>query len=136
MSEFISAGYELAVVGTTFRPRQVIEVYPHVALLRLLRADYRVAYKIGRIRQYWPDAPRAERLERLRTKMTTILDGLQPHISDIQLELPRAGASSTQLKQFEDALDGVICGWIGTQYLERKCTAYGDQNGAIWVPTE
>jgi predicted RNase H-like nuclease len=136
MSEFLSAGYQLAVVGTALNPRQVIEVYPHAAVLRLLGAGYRVPYKIGRIRQYWPDATPADRLKKLRGELTRILDALQPHISEIPLELPPVDATVAQLKQFEDALDGVICAWIGTQYLEGRCKAYGDQSAAIWVPTE
>ena len=41
-----------------------------------------------------------------------------------------------QLKEFEDTLDGVVCAWIGTQFLEGRCEAYGDSEAAIWVTRE
>lgn len=136
MAELTAAGYELAVNGTRLRPRQIIEVYPHAALLSLLGADYRVPYKIGRIRQYWRDATREERLQNLRANLTRILEALRAGISDIPIVLPPAGARTAELKRFEDALDGIVCAWIGAQYLDEKCRAYGDEAAAMWVPDD
>ena len=134
MSELRRAGYELAVAGSSPGSLQILEVYPHAALLCLLKANYRVPYKVGRMRQYWPHAEPSERLQKLRAELRRILVGLRPHLSDLTLRLPPASARPSELKRFEDALDGVICAWIGAQYLEGACRAYGDRNAAIWVP--
>jgi predicted RNase H-like nuclease len=128
------AGYELAVCGTPFRRRQVIEVYPHIAAMQLLGSDYRVPYKVARMRKYWPDATPAERIKNVRRKQAQILAALKRKITDIPLRMPPAGSGPSELKRFEDALDGVICAWIGALYLGGKCQAYGDGDSAIWAP--
>jgi hypothetical protein len=48
MAEFRSAGFELAVSGTAPGQGQILEVYPHIAVIRLLGENYRVPYKVGR----------------------------------------------------------------------------------------
>jgi predicted RNase H-like nuclease len=61
------AGLPLATTGTAPGTRPAaLEVYPHVSLLRLMSADYRVPYKVGRARSYWKDiATAAARRTRL-----------------------------------------------------------------------
>jgi predicted RNase H-like nuclease len=134
MCALSEAGYELAVCGTRRRRRQVIEVYPHIAVMQLLGAGYRVPYKIARIRKYWPDATPDERMRNIRRFLARILRALEQRISGIPLRMPPAGAGPAEIKRFEDALDGVVCAWIGAQYLEGKCQAYGDDTSAIWAP--
>jgi predicted RNase H-like nuclease len=134
MCALSSAGYELAVCGTPLRRRQVIEVYPHIAVMQLLSSDYRVPYKVARMRRYWPDATPAARMRNLRGKLAEILAALRQNVADIPLEMPPAGSGPSELKRFEDALDGVICAWIGALYMEGKCQAYGDSDSAIWAP--
>ena len=134
LAGFTQAGYQLAVHGTPLRDRQVIEVYPHIAVMRLLGENYRVPYKIGRVRQYWPDATPRKRQANLRANLGRILDALRARIREIPLELPRSTARPAELKRFEDALDGVVCAWIGARYLAGKARSYGDPTAAIWVP--
>ena len=134
MRELSSAGFRLAVHGTRPGKRQAIEVYPHIAVMRLLREEYRVPYKIGRARQYWPTATPAERRTRIRTNLGRILAALNERINGVPLVLPPRSAGPTELKTFEDAVDGVVCAWIGTRYLEGQCISYGDETSAIWVP--
>jgi predicted RNase H-like nuclease len=129
------AGYELAVCGTPLRRQQVIEVYPHIAVMQLLGSNYRVPYKVARRHKYWPDAPPAERIRNLRGKLAEMLAALKQEIAGIPLAMPPAGAGPSELKRFEDALDGVICAWIGALYFEGKCQAYGDSDSAVWAPT-
>jgi predicted RNase H-like nuclease len=134
MAAFSEAGYELAVQGSAVRFPQVIEVYPHIAVMRLVDAAYRVPYKLGRIRQYWPHATPAARRENLRANLAKILRALRDRIAGIPLELPTAETGPAQMKRFEDALDAIVCAWIGTRYVEGQCLAYGDETAAIWVP--
>ena len=116
----------------------LIEVYPHPALLRLLGATSRVPYKIAKSAGYYPDLGPAQRRERVVATWREILDALATVIKDITLELPTppqlAGMTSSGLKRFEDAIDALICAWIGITYLEGDCVAYGDAQAAIWLP--
>jgi predicted RNase H-like nuclease len=38
------------------------------------------------------------------------------------------------MKAFEDALDAVVCAWVGACVMDGKAVAYGDDVSAIWVP--
>jgi predicted RNase H-like nuclease len=134
MAEFARAGFDLAVNGTPLRDRQVIEVYPHIAVMRLLGEAYRVPYKIGRARQYWPEKTPAQHRLKIRQNFGRILTALERRFQGTPLTLPARTAGPTELKRFEDALDAIVCAWIGTQYLEGKCRAYGDDTASIWVP--
>jgi len=132
-------GYPLATTVTvTGRTPALLEVYPHPALLRLLNARYRLPYKVANRRKYWPDATPAERLARVRQLLDTILAALRRAVDDVPLDVPPLAdiASAASLKAIEDALDALICGWVGIRYLAGRCRAYGDDTAAIWIPTE
>jgi predicted RNase H-like nuclease len=111
-------------------------VYPHPALLSLTRSGYRLPYKVSKSKTYWPDAPVAERIERLLRQHRAILSALAREMGEIPLPIPQPHAvhSLAQLKRYEDALDALICGWVGTRYLAGRILAYGDGEAAIWVP--
>jgi predicted RNase H-like nuclease len=50
--------------------------------------------------------------------------------------VPLSGAKvPNHLKSYEDALDGVVCAWVGTTYLSGEVEPIGDDMGAIWKPT-
>jgi predicted RNase H-like nuclease len=136
---FAAHGYQVATTATPGGATPVaIEVYPHTTLLALLGADYRVPYKISRSGGYWPDLSPPERRRRIVRMWRTILRRLGQSIDGIAIALPRpadaAGTPARVLKRYEDALDAVICGWAAVEYLEGRCTAYGDSTGAIWTP--
>jgi predicted RNase H-like nuclease len=42
--------------------------------------------------------------------------------------------SASGLKRYEDALDALVCAWVGAKYLLGEAVAYGDGTAAIWVP--
>ena len=108
------------------------------ALLRLLAARYRLAYKVANRRKYWPDATPEERLARVLQRLDEILGALRRAVGGVPLDVPSLAeiASAASLKAIEDALDALICGWVGTRYLAGRCRAYGDDTAAIWIPTE
>ena len=138
-AEFAELGYPLATSvtpkGTT---QSLVEVYPHPALLELLGAEYRVPYKVDRAGKYWPNLTPSERRRKVVQTWRDIVTAVEMTISGADLPLPSPEAADTvgnsRLKRFEDALDALICGWIGIQYLLGLCTPHGDETTAIWTP--
>lgn len=130
-------GYSLGVTTTsTGQVNTLLEVYPHPALIRLMGADYRLPYKAAKSSKYWPDDSATERKSRLVKLYYDILVALSQHIHDISLNLPAdlIDRPFSHFKRFEDAIDALVCGWVGMKYLDGEATAFGDETGAIWVP--
>jgi len=126
-------GYRVATASTpASTPRVLIESFPHAAAIELLRADYRVPYKLSRARQYWPDAPAATRRRKLVARWRALHAALSSTIDVPALWLPAAGPLAS-LKRHEDALDALICAWIGIEYLAGHLRAYGDATSAVWA---
>ena len=137
-ADFAALGYPLQTNGNKQAAPALIECYPHVALLALLKRDYRVPYKMSRSGQYWKaeKLTRSERIERLLEQFRAIKAGLDLHISGIPEFIPEPSEVSTlaSLKPVEDMLDGLICAWIGIEHLEGRTVGLGDDTAAIWVP--
>ena len=110
-----------------------IEVYPHPALLCLLNRNCRLPYKVSKSRRYWPGTTAGERVGNLLARFRQIHAGLTRVIDGIPDFLPADG-SLNSLKRYEDALDALVCAWVGARYLAGCATAYGDHTAAIWVP--
>lgn len=136
-NQFAASGYALATTATPLgTPGRLVEVYPHPALLTLLKRDRRIPYKIGKASSYWKGASIAERIERLLAEFAAILGGLATVIDDIDIALPRAADvdSLSALKPVEDAIDALVCCWVGVEYLAGRCLPLGDDTAAIWCP--
>lgn len=117
------------------RTPALIEVYPHVSLLQLLGASYRVGYKVSRARKYWPGRSRLERVGLLLEAWRGI-EGALARVVEMPVREAALGTWSTRmLKAYEDALDGAICAWTAALYLEGRTTPLGDDDAAIWVPS-
>jgi len=131
---FGEAGYPL--LTETITPPGLIEVYPHPALIALAGADRRLPYKLSRARRYWPAMTPAERRLALLEQWRLIATLLENKIVGMAAVLPPAGLDSSlaALKAHEDALDAVICAWVGVCALEGAAQSFGDQQSAIWVP--
>ncbi len=114
----------------------VIEVYPHPALLSLLNRDYRVPYKVSRSLRYWPSLSVQERTEHLVAEFKCIYAGLSSELHGLPSQfLPSPPYKSLSfLKRYEDALDALVCAWVGTRYVEGHADHYGDDDSAIWIP--
>lgn len=134
---FAEEGYELAVRGCPRRPRcALLEVYPHPAVLRLLALSERLRYKATKSSRYWPGAGAAERKTNLIRNYRRILRALPLDLSGIPIPLPSPEATTfAGLKRYEDAIDALVCAWVGVKYLLGEAEAYGDDRAAIWVPT-
>ena len=129
-----SLGYSLALNEP--EASTAIEVYPHPALLCLLNRDYRVPYKAEKSSKYWPGSARCERADLLITEFGSIRKGLTDVIRGIPDFLPASPYCGTfrSLKPYEDALDALVCAWVGARYFEGCAVSYGDDAAAIWVP--
>jgi predicted RNase H-like nuclease len=131
---FEAHGYRLATAGS--RPsnhrasnpapmsRSILEVFPHAAAIRLLGASYRVPYKLGRAAQYWPDKTTEQRKRAILDKWRAIRRGLDVDGFDLRM---RAS------KRYEDALDAVVCAWVGVEFLAGRAKPYGDDTAAVWA---
>ena len=137
-ADFAALGYRLHTNGSEQSAPALIECYPHVALLALLKRDYRVPYKVSRSGRYWKAEKLrcSERIERLLEQFQAIKTGLNQHISGIPDFIPAPYEVSTlaSLKSVEDMLDGLICAWIGIEHLEGRTVGLGDNTASIWIP--
>ncbi len=133
---FGNAGFPLAVEAGSKIPT-LLEVYPHVALLKLTCATERLPYKVSKNGSYWGKGlPAAERKRRLLAQWAAILGQLRQEIDGIEITLPKDPEqfSFQGLKRYEDAIDGLVCAWMATHYLAGDAVPLGDDTGAIWVP--
>jgi predicted RNase H-like nuclease len=135
---FEALGFVLATAdeANARLPRALLEVYPHAALMAWLGLPQRLPYKVSRSARYWPDLPPEARARRLIGRWRAIRDALAGELGPVGLSLPRAGRGLqlSALKRHEDALDALICAWVGTRYWEGRAQAYGDGDAAIWTP--
>lgn len=134
---FGEMGFPLSTAITTPGTRQrLLEVYPHPAIVRLLNLAYRLPYKVTKSTKYWPQKATDFRIHRLLEQFRLILNGLTNYIKDIPVRLPEVHkcASLAYLKRYEDAIDALVCAWIGICFLEKEIESFGDMTAAIWVP--
>lgn len=123
-NDFEAEGYTLAVPGTEPGALgKLIEVYPHPALMMLLDEDYRLLYKKGDLEV------RLQNLNRIN-------QALCHKFGSTSLILPEFPTTKAALKPYEDAIDALVCAWVGTCYLEGCIQSYPDKGttDAIWVP--
>lgn len=133
---FDAADYPLAVTMPT--GRNLIEVYPHPALIELAVSEQRLPYKHSKIGKYWRHEAPAVRRRMLLEVWGQILDLIEVRIGGTRaaLPLPALDSRGYQMKAFEDQLDAVICAWVGACAIDGQATAYGDGDATIWVPSQ
>jgi predicted RNase H-like nuclease len=129
-----SSGFPLATADVPVRTTPaLLEVYPHPALLTLLGGSYRTPYKLARVRRYWKGADAATRNANLANEWRRIVEALTRVFGE--LPLPQLDTVPTsRWKHYEDALDAIVCAWVGTRYIEGAAKAFGDSAAAIWCP--
>lgn len=133
-ANFDRLGYGLATRALT--RLNLIEVYPHPALVELTGAAVRLPYKIAKARAYWPKATVPERRRRLLQVWADITTHLAAEIEGVAATLspPPEDAPTRHLKSYEDALDAVVCAWVGACAIEGRAKPFGDEDAAIWIP--
>jgi predicted RNase H-like nuclease len=136
---FHRADFPIATVNTEASlTHHLLEVYPHPALLALLGRPYRVPYKAGNTRRYWPGLTLEERIGALLSEYSAIHAALVNVFGPMGVSLPLAVNVLTlsTLKRFEDALDALVCAWVGVLYMQGKAIPFGDDTAAIWCPSD
>lgn len=111
-----------------------IEVYPHPAIIELMGLDKRLTYKVAHQSRYaratdgdgWSLI--VESLDQLRAALAGKLEGVDQAFPSAA-SLPRRA-----LKGLEDALDALVCAWVGAEFLAGRALPYGDAASAIWIP--
>ena len=140
MKALEEAGYPLATTATDARMRPAtIEVYPHAAIVRLMRLKERYKYKVSKSRRLWPKVQDVQdRVRILIGAFRNLRRALDGKIADINLPLPESseGVALAHLKPYEDVLDALVCAWAGICYLEGRAEPLGDETAAIWVPAK
>ena len=101
-------------------------------------ARFRVPSKVRKSRKYWPRESVPGRIRYLLEELTTIREALGKVFEGVMLELPEPGAvkSLAALKRYEDALDALVCAWVGVEYLAGRAVPLGDDDAAIWCPKD
>lgn len=123
-----TAGYTLQCAGDPPglpRAKALIEVYPHPALLRLCSMKERLPYK-----SKFPEALRRRSITRIWNALVTEMDGVP-----VDLVVPPESATGREWKACEDALDALVCAWVGLEFLAQRAIPYGDSTAAVWVPS-
>jgi hypothetical protein len=93
-----------------------------------------VRYKQSRAQQYFPGATPAERRARILLEWKRILESLRGVVSAIDLPLPSEPPAPRLMKRLEDALDALVCAWVGMEFLGGRAAPLGDARAAIWSP--
>jgi predicted RNase H-like nuclease len=136
-AELADLGFPLATSAVEVASgRCSVEVYPHPALLSLLGASYRVPYKVSRSTRYWPGRSTLERKGLLLAEFNRIHGALLERLGPLSLDLTAVAGASTlsELKRYEDALDALLCAWIGTLVVADEAEPLGNESAAVWVP--
>ena len=137
--QLTDAGFQWVGTHAVLDRPSFIEVYPHAAIIELFGYPYRFPYKVHRRGQYWRDDPPPERH---RKSVRNLLE-LKKKIDDCVTYAPGVGFPELVpeqpyalafLKGYEDVLDSLVCALSGQAYAAGRATAYGDEDGAIWVP--
>ena len=123
-------GFELAAHDGSDCDRRYLEVYPHTALLQLMNADYRVPYKESKRRKYWPRNSLEVSRKKLLAQWSSIEIELALRVGPIDLPL----REKISLKPVEDAIDAIVCAWVGHQFKIGQAESLGDETAAIWTP--
>jgi predicted house-cleaning noncanonical NTP pyrophosphatase (MazG superfamily)/predicted RNase H-like nuclease len=111
-----------------------IQVYPHSAIIELLKLQKKLMYEVNKSSIYWPE----ERDKKLINNLNQLRNELSRYVANIDNFLPLLVNSkkyrTKTLKEYEDMLDAIVCGLVGCFYIDGNITVYGDEAGAIWVP--
>jgi predicted RNase H-like nuclease len=111
-------------------------------IVEMIGLDRRLPYKVARRQKYWPDAKPNERWWKVASELDRLRDALASRINGIEDIIPTATSlldlapksKGAVLKGFEDALDAVVCAFVGCEFLKGHATPFGDQESAIWIP--
>lgn len=122
--------------------RYFLETYPHPVIVEMLRLDRRLPYKVAKRRTYWPDSKPNERWWNIASELDCLRDALASRINGVEERIPMASSlldhapksRGAVLKGIEDALDAVVCAFVGCEFLKAHAIPFGDRESTIWIP--
>ena len=133
-ADFAAFGLEVCIAPPA---HGLIEVYPHAALIEFMGARERLPYKAGKTHDLLagpaargPARESCARSGRESSRRWTA----GSRASRRRLPSRRPDVRGWRLKAFEDRLDAVVCAAVAIAALDGRAVAYGDAEGAIWVP--
>lgn len=135
--DFAAHGYRLATTAPeSWATPCLVEVYPHPAIVRLMNLKRRLEYKVSKASKYWPHTSTAAHRQFLVDNLSALRTTLACRIESIVLDIPAGNQrqSMADLKRIEDALDALVCCWVGVEYLAGRAEPLGDSSAAIWCP--
>lgn len=130
---FRQLGFPLATDVRDMAPA-LIEVYPHVALIRLMHCKERRKYKAQKAGSYWKGMSVSQRIDLLLQEWLSIVAALSSEIDGMTLNLPPVFPTLASMKEYEDRLDAIVSAWAGVKFLLGEAEPFGNANAAIWVP--
>jgi predicted RNase H-like nuclease len=142
--QLTASGYSWVVCDRPWsKPRKAfIETYPHPAIIEMLGLCQRLPYKVSRRSRYSPGLRSEDRWLRIAQALDALRQGLAERIGGVESHIPSANSLLCQskskartLKGIEDALDALVCAWVGWEYANGRTVPYGDAYSAIWLPS-
>lgn len=121
--ELTSEGFIWAGMSVPLGKRVFAEVYPHTAIIEMLKLEKRLPYKESKIRKYWPDKTLEQRNELLNESFRILYNALKLRISILANLIPAPDSTMRRgriLKAYEDCLDALVCAWVGYQIVSGK----------------
>ena len=121
--------------STPLSARSLVEVYPHTVCLDIVRAGYRVPYKIQRASRFYPHWSARKRQEAIARTLTQLLHAVE----DRGLVVPEELWEPPPLplrhwKTREDRVDALLCALAGIGISEGRFLPFGSSDSAIWNP--
>ena len=92
-----------------------------------MKAKRRVPYKQSKRSKYWKDLTTKQRKQKLLNKWGSIVKALEREVGPIEIPID----DTISLKPVEDALDAIICAWVGYKYATDHAESLGDEDAAI-----
>ena len=116
--------------------RWLIECYPHPALIEIFELPERLLYKKGRVDQKRTGQINLAQLLRELARSTRLSLTFAPEVQYLLDENIILGNKGRGLQAHEDALDAMVCAYIGGLYCQQpNQEVFGDRSeGYIYVP--
>ena len=137
--QLTEAGFQWAGSRAVLDQPSFIEVYPHAAIIELFNYPYRLPYKVQKRGQYWKEDLPEVRYRKSIDKLVELREQIGHYVAcDPEISFPTLNPdirySLSFLKGYEDVLDSLVSALAGYAYQVGEATAYGNEEGAIWVP--
>ena len=79
-----------------------------------------------------------ERMQKLLENLAHIQAALSDMLGPLYIPMPESGTTGAlnRLKRHEDALDALVCAWVGIRFIAGEAVPLGDEHAAIWCPRD